>query len=771
MKTPFLKKFAFLNYIGIFFICTLFFFATHSNCPAQNQSKNLPITKTDLLSKTNLLKNAHNSPSYSAAATTPFGMMQMGAEYVWPKKETIVKTTKSLDSIYGFFVTHPIALNKNITGDFMVLPLTDTFNLSHKIQNGIGFQTKSEQAKPGFYAVTLNNNMDCRFTCDKYAGIQEFTFKSNYGWLQWQLKSPLSEEEIINGSWEIINENTLAGYKESQKNTNIRNIFMIAQFSQPINKFIFNNTTKGPSKVSGKNIVALLGFNTLQPLTVKISISYISSEQALENLQIINKSTFAQLKTKSTQLWENELKKITIQTENLKLQQTFLNALYYNLIAPENMVEQGQIFGTPESFFNLDSGQTAYYSNWNSNNLFKSKISLLNFLNPNVVQDFTKTLWLIYKQTGSFPEQLDNTNHLPELLQEGVIPILTETIIKDYNGLSYDSLFDALKNYFQNKYNHFNTFFDEDFVPYDTFKNNVALSLNFAYEAWCLSQVALKLQLKNDYIYYLKKSQLYKNIWNQETLFFQPKNKFHLFYKNFDPFLDLDKLKNPYFEGNAWQNNYDVIHDFNGYVTLYGSIDNLLKRLDSLFFVEKNTMVTTSKPIQGTYKATLNKNKIDSSNLVNNKKLLIPKKLLPLGQYNQYFQSLHHVPYIPSLINRLDISSKYLKKICDSFYLSDNKFSFENDGSGQMNSWFIWTCLGLYPLNPVDGNLVFGFPMIDGATIILPNMRLLKIVVDNKNKNPESKIQEVYFNNVKLRYNYIHYTSLLQGGVLKYIIN
>ncbi len=769
MKLIPIKKNNLILWIKFLLVISIFFFGKTST-KAQNKPKAVPINISDIISKINILKNAHSSPFYAAAATSPFGMLQMGAEYVWTKNNPLSENAQTLDSIYGFYLTHPIAKNKNITGDFMVLPLTDTFNINEKNLHGIGFQPKTEQAKPGFYAVVLNNNIECNFISESFVGIQEYKFKSNEGWFLWKLQSPLSPEKITDGTWEIINQHTIAGYKESQFDSTKRTIFMVAEFSEPIDKIIFyNNKTKDLRKAQGNNIQLLLKFKSSQPISVKIAISNISTEQAVANLSTIDKKTYGELKSQAVENWENELKKIIIETNNPKLQQSFLQALYYTLISPENIVENGQLFGIDQYPFYLDSGQTAFYTNWNSNQLFKSKISLLHFWKPNVVQDFIKNLWSIYKLTGSFPEQLTNLNKFPEILQEGTIPIVTELIAKEYKGFSYDSMFEALKIHFNNKYNSFNALLDKGFVPYDTFKNSVALTLQYAYEAWCLSQIALKLQLKNDYLFYLRKSQIYKNSWNQETLFFQAKNKWNLFYKNFDPFVEVDKNINPYYEGNAWQNNYNVIHDFNGYATLYGSIDLLLKRIDSLFFVEKIKLNSANKNLINTPKAVLNKIKIDSTTLKKNN--ILPTKKLPLGQYQQNFQDLHHVPYVPALINRLDLSAKYIRKIFDSFYLSNNKFVFENDGTGQMNTWFVWSCLGLYPLNPVDGNLVIGIPMVNSANIILPNMRLLKIIVDKKNTNPEAQVQEVYFNNVKLKYNYIHYTTLLQGGILKYIVN
>ena len=400
------------------------------------------------------------------------------------------------------------------------------------------------------------------------------------------------------------------------------------------------------------------------------------------------------------------------------------------------------------------------YSSIYPNDLFLNKFSFIGFLNDKRADYVAQSLFENIQNNGS-----EN----PDLFLQS-IPIFCETILKNHNPEFNENLIEyVLKPPFLLSKN-FQLYRKFGYIPVDSHSlQTVSTTLFYNYIDWCMAQMALSKNNKDSYLFFLKKSLQYNKLFDLNSKIFKPKTSSGNF---LDSFNQIDYDSHAYKTGNAWNNNFFVLHDLNGYISLYQNKNNLNNKLDSLFTFNNIKKVTI---VNKNAKAKLPKLKDTNSKISINNTIPLKSKFsesYKLGQFDFNNSYDWHTFYLFTIIGTMDKTAYFLKNVMDSFISIPYKNLSIFNEQKQLNTWFIWTCLGLYPLNPSDGNYIFGYPFIDQALITLPNKRQLKIEVNRLNTNPNnSKISSVYFNGEKLRFNFINYKDILKGGTLKFELN
>jgi predicted alpha-1,2-mannosidase len=282
------------------------------------------------------------------------------------------------------------------------------------------------------------------------------------------------------------------------------------------------------------------------------------------------------------------------------------------------------------------------------------------------------------------------------------------------------------------------------YLPQDKHGWSVTITLEYAFDDWCIAQVAKKLGNDSDYQLFSKRAMSYKALFDSTSGFMRAKNSTGKFIEPFDPILSEHGFDGQYVEGTAWQHSFFVPHDVDGLAKLYGGKENLVKKLDALF--------SASSVLHGENVSS------DISGLI--------------GQYAHGNEPSHHIIYMYSTLGHPEKAAKWLKVVIDSIYKVGPDGLSGNDDCGQMSAWFIWTSLGLYPMNPASGEYVFGYPFIKYATIQLPNKKTLTISSKSLGiKNKPKSIVRVILNGKQISPIKITHEQLMSGGTLIFETN
>jgi predicted alpha-1,2-mannosidase len=344
----------------------------------------------------------------------------------------------------------------------------------------------------------------------------------------------------------------------------------------------------------------------------------------------------------------------------------------------------------------------------------------------------------LYEDNGLLPVWDLSTWEANTMTGYHSIPIIADAMLKDIKGFDYNLAYTAMhQSAFQNQrgtpdYIRFG------YLPQDKHGWSVTMTLEYAYDDWCLAQVAKKLGKMEDYDLFMKRAMSYKNLFDSKSGFMRAKDSTGKFIEPFDPLLSEHGFDGQYVEGTAWQHSFFVPQDIDGLAALFGGKENLVKKLDELF--------AAPSELHGENVSA------DVSGLI--------------GQYAHGNEPSHHIIYMYTALGHPEKAAKWIKVVTDSIYKTGPDGLSGNDDCGQMSAWYIWTCLGFYPMNPACGHYVFGYPLIKNAVIQMPGNKTLHIVVKRSGDKQGQGIQSVWFNNKELPINSITHQQLLKGGQL-----
>jgi predicted alpha-1,2-mannosidase len=471
----------------------------------------------------------------------------------------------------------------------------------------------------------------------------------------------------------------------------------------------------------------------------------VSEENALLELNVSNAATFDATAKSAESLWEKELQKIKINTNDKALATKFYTSLYRTCLAP---VVHSDASGAYQTHDNLQKkfikGKEKYtvFSQWD---VFRALNPLFTITQTDRLPDMINSMLQLYEDNGLLPVWDLSTWEANTMTGYHSIPIIADAILKDIKGFDYNLAYEAMKKSAYQKIRGTPAYIQYGYVPQDKHGWSVTMTLEYAFDDWCIAQVAKKLNQISDYNLFMQRAQSYKVLFDSSTGFMRAKDSNGKFIEPFDPLLSEHGFDGQYIEGTAWQHSFFVPHDVEGLAKLYGGKENLVKKLDDLFMAPSELHgENTSADVSGL-----------------------------IGQYAHGNEPSHHIIYMYTALGHPQKTAKWVKVVTDSMYKTGPDGLTGNDDCGQMSAWYIWSALGMYPMNPSAGQYVFGLPLIKNASITLPNKKILTIqTIENKStKFSEKYVSSVYLNNRKLTNGYITHQEILEGGILKFILN
>ncbi len=688
-------------------------------------------------------------------ATMPFGMVQVSPDNGVSGWDWCSGYHYSDSILIGFSHLHLSGTGIGDLTDIRIMPINKKVDLSTpvKTRDDIPYTSEyshtKEHATPGYYSVFLEDyTIKAELTADLRTAFHRYTFKEgDEQSLILDLGYTTNWDKTIESQINIEDKFTVSGYRYSTGWAKNQKVFFVLQFSKSINEY---NLYKQKNKVEKINTIkdtitsAQLFFNegAKNQLEVKVGISSVSIENAKENIsKYKDKFEFDKVKEKATMSWENMLSKIKVETQKDSLKTIFYTALYHSQIAPV-------IYSDIDGSFRKENDSIAFaddyvaYSTLSLWDTFRAEHPLLIFLTPDKVSDIINSMLAYYEDKRVLPVWTLYANETNTMTGYHSVSVIAEAYLKGIKGFDIQKAYEAMKQTMMQEERGLNFYKEYGYIPYELIDESVTITLEYAYNDWCVAQVAKALGKEEDYNYFLKRSQAYTHLFDPETGFMRGKSKNGTaWHEPFDPKFSAHRVHADYTEGNAWQHSWFVPHDVKGLIHLFGEEDTFITKLEQLF--------TEDSEITGDNVSA------DISGLI--------------GQYAHGNEPSHHIAYMFNKANAPWKTQYWVSQILKTQYNTTPNGLSGNEDCGQMSAWYIFSSLGIYPMNPASGEYQIGSPVFERATLKLSDDTNFIIEAENvSDKN--IYIQSATLNGKEFNRSYITHQEIIQGGTLHFVM-
>ncbi|PAW93893.1 sugar hydrolase [Mucilaginibacter sp. MD40] len=680
-------------------------------------------------------------------ANVPFGAVQLGPTNISKGWDWCSGYHISDSIIIGFQHTHLSGTGIGDLGDISFMPTTGRviINKGTLADPSSGyfslFSHKDEIVKPGYYAVKLKKyNIKAELTVSTRVGYHRYTYPAGE---QANVIIDLTEGVADRTTDAYIKQKdkyTIEGYRFSRGWAADQRIYFTAVFSKPIEKFAVYDSTalKQGVEMNSKNARCAITFaksNLPERVEIKVGISPVGCANALQNIKAeIPGWNFNQTATNADLAWNKELGRITIKADSLSQLKKFYTALYHTMIAPSTFNDvNGEYWGTDKkvhkdgAFKNLTT-----FSLWDT---YRSANPLYTIMQPDRVPDMINTMLNIYKQQGRLPVWHLMANETNTMVGNSAVPVIVDAYLKGFKGFDAKFAYEAVKATQMQDLRGLKYVKELGFIPADSSRESVAMGLEYSINDWCIAQMAKKLGKMDDYQYFSGRAKNYQKYFDPQTRFMRGKVSADTWRTPFSPFESRHE-KDDYTEGNAWQYTWLVPQDVEGLITLLGGEKPFIKKLDSLFMVSGDLGAEHSPDISGL-----------------------------IGQYAHGNEPSHHITYLYAYVGQPWKTADKVRYILNNFYTTKADGIIGNEDVGQMSAWYVLSSLGFYPVNPANGNYVFGSPTINSAVIQLPSGKSFTITVKN-NSAKNKYISSMVLDGKPYSKNYLKHTDLVAGGTL-----
>ena len=675
-------------------------------------------------------------------ATSPFGMIQLSPDTSEaPNWGDASGYDYNRNTIFGFSHTRLSGTGASDLIDITLMPTSSGRTSS-------AFTHDEEKARPGYYQVMLKDeNINAELTTTQRNGIHRYQYPAGKD-AEIILDMDHSADKgswgrrIINSQIRILNDHAVEGYRIITGWAKLRKIYFYMEFSSPILTSTLRDggrVHENTAVINGTNLHGCFRFGQLngKPLTCKVALSSVSMENARQNMeQEAPHWDFDRYVAAADADWEKQLGKIEVKGTEVQ-KEIFYTALYHTMIQPNTMSDvNGEYMAADYTTRKVANNETHYttFSLWDT---FRASHPLYTLLEPERVTDFVKSMIRQYEYYGYLPiwQLWGQDNYC--MIGNHSIPVITDAILKGIPGIDMEKAYEAVYN--SSVTSHPNSPFEVwekyGFMPENIQTQSVSITLEQAFDDWCVAQLAAKLNKDADYQRFHKRSEYYRNLFHPKTKFFQSKNDKGEWIEPFDPYQYGGNGGHPFTEGNAWQYFWYVPHNIQALMELTGGTKAFEQKLDTFF-------TSTYKSEQMNHNA---------SGFV--------------GQYAHGNEPSHHVAYLYNFAGQPWKTQRYVSHILNTLYNNTSSGYAGNDDCGQMSAWYVFSAMGFYPVNPADGRYIIGSPLLDECTLKLAGNKEFRIRTIRK--SPEDiYIQSVTLNGKKHKDFFITHQDIMNGGTM-----
>ncbi len=742
------------------------------------QAQTTPVS--DLIPYVNPMIGTHKMGHTYPGATVPFGMVQLSPDTDTIPYEANGKYNPDVykycagyqyddPTIVGFSHTHFSGTGHSDLGDFLIMPTVGALQLNPGTEahpeTGYrsAFSHDEEKAQANYYRVKLKeHNITAELTATNRVGFHQYTFpKTADAHIILDLMHGLynyAEKNV----WTFIrveNDTLITGYRQTNGWARTRVVYFAMTFSKPFKQYGAKDYTK-PAVYKGfwrkfdqtKNFPELAGqqlrmhfdFDAAEneKIKIKFALSPVSMEGALANLKAETPHwDFERTKADGQKQWNQELGKIQIQGSPTTLT-NFYTALYHTFLTPTTYMDaDGQYRGLDQNIHKAN-GFTNYttFSLWDT---YRALHPFFNLIQPTRNADMVSSMLAHYNQ--SVHKMLPVWSHYANenwcMIGYHSVSVIADAIMKGtYKGDALQALNSCVQTAKYSRYDGIGDYMKLGYVPEDKSSSSVSKTLEYAYDDWCIAQVALKLNQKAIYDEFMARAQNWKNVYDPTIGYMRPRLSDGTFRKEFDV---LSTHGQGFIEGNAWNYSLYVPQNPEEMIKLMGGKKQFTQHLDSLF-----TMYLPDEFFAHTEDIT---------------------REGIIGNYVHGNEPAHHAAYLYNWLDQPHKTQERIRMILKKQYQATPDGLGGNDDCGQMSAWYIFSSLGFYPVAPGSDRYWLGSPAVNQATLKLENGRTFELIAQ-KQSDKNVYVQSVSLNGKPLGRLYLTHSEIQEGGKLVFVM-
>ena len=703
------------------------------------------------------LVGTQSSYAISTGNTYPAVCMPWGMNFWTPQTGKMGDGwtyTYTADKLRGFKQTHQPSPWINDYGQFTIMPETGEAPIFDEEKRASWFSHKAEVATPYYYRAYLADyDVVTELAPTERAAIMRITFPEN--------KSYVVVDAFDKGSYVKImpKERMIVGY--TTKNSggvphNFKNYFVM-KFDKDFTytaAVADGHINTADVKAECNHAGGIVGFKTSrgEQVNVRIASSFISEEQALENLKELGSDSFDEVKARGRNTWNDVLGRIEVKSDDIDHLRTFYSCLYRSVLFPRSFYEKNA------------KGEIVHYSPYNGEVLpgymftdtgfwdtFRCLFPLLNVMYPSMNEKMQAGLVNAYKESGFLPEWA-SPGHRGCMVGNNSASIVADAYLCGLKNYDAETLWQAVvhgagavhptvSSTGRLGYEYYNKL---GYVPYDVKINeNVARTLEYAYDDWCIYEFGKALgKSKKELEPFRKRAFNYRNVFDSESKLMRGRLKNGKFQSPFSPL----KWGDAFTEGNAWHYTWSVFHDPEGLIRLMGGKQTFNQMLDSVFNVP---------PL------------FDDSYYGSVIHEIREMQIMNMGNYAHGNQPIQHMIYLYGYSGQPWKTQYWIRQTMQRMYNANPDGYCGDEDNGQTSAWYVFSAMGFYPVCPGAGEYVLGAPYFDEMTLHLENGRTVSIKA-NGNTDDNCYINSLTLNGKPYSKNYIKRSDLMQGAQFVY---
>ena len=679
-------------------------------------------------------------------AQAPFGMVQLSPDNGLPGWDRISGYFYPDSTIAGFSHTHLSGTGAGDLYDISFMPVTLPYKEAdaplgiHSL-----FSHDEETASAGYYQVRLKDyDINVELTATERCGIQRYTFPEADAAIFLNLRKAMNWDFTNDTRIEVVDSVTIQGYRFSDGWARDQHIYFRTRFSKPFASVQLDTAAViKDGKRIGSSAIARFDFHTSagEQILVTTAISGVSMEGAARNLAAeAPADDFDKYLAVIRKNWNEQLSKVEIKSNDIDEKVKFYTALYHSMLAPTIYSDMDGAYYGPDKQVHQADGWTNYstFSLWDT---YRAAHPLYTYIEPQRVNDMVKSFLAFSEQNGRLPVWNFYGSETDMMIGYHAVPVIVDAYLKgigDFDPKKALAACVATANI--DEYRGIGLYKKYGYVPYDVTDHynsenwSLSKTLEYAYDDYCIARMAEKLGEKQIADEFYKRSLNYKNVYNSQTTFMQPRNNKGSFIEDFSP----DDYTPHICESNGWQYFWSVQQDVDGLISLVGGKERFAQKLDSMFTY--NPSADEDLPIFSTGM---------------------------IGQYAHGNEPSHHVIYLFNAIGQPWKAQKYAAEVMHELYKNTPAGLCGNEDCGQMSAWYVFSAMGFYPVDPISGKYEIGTPMYPEMKMHLANGKTFTILA------PAVSKENIYIQSVKLDgkpydKSYITHEQIMNGSIFEF---
>lgn len=722
-------------------------------------------------------KMGHTYPG----ATVPFGAVQLSPETDTISYELNGKYNGKVynycagykyedKTIVGFSHTHFSGTGHSDLGDFLIMPTQGKLQLNpgtaDQPESGYrsAFSHDEETSEAGYYRVKLKDHQIlAEMTASERVGMHQYTFpKSDESHIILDLMAGIYNYEDKN-VWtyiRVVNDSLVTGYRQTNGWARTRTVYFAMRFSKPFKSYGQKNydknqaykgfwrkfdQTKNFPELAGKNMRMYFDFETAEQEQVKIkfALSPVSQANALENMQEeVPGWDFNEVRAQARTSWNKELNKIQVNTsEEDKV--NFYTAMYHSFINPTLYTDVNGEYKGLDQNVHVAKGFQNYttFSLWDT---YRAQHPFFNLMQPSRNNDMVKSMMAHFEQ--STVKMLPVWSHYANdnwcMSGYHSVSVVADAIIKGvYTGDPEAALAACITTSNRRDYEGIGEYIDRGYIPVEKSGTSISNTLEYAYDDWCIAQLAKKLNKQDIYETYMKRSENWRNNYDASIGFMRGKDASGKFVEKFDI---MSTHGQGFIEGNSWNYSFFVPQDPAALMNIMGGKQKFAAKLDTLF-----SMHLPDKFFADTEDIT---------------------REGIIGGYVHGNEPAHHVAYLYNWADQPWKTQARVRMILKMQYKAAPDGLGGNDDCGQMSAWYMFSSLGFYPVAPGSDVYSLGSPAVKSAVLHLENGKTFTVeAIDQSDQNVY--VKKVLLNGKPVLNHQIRHADLTNGGKLTFYMS